>query len=138
MKPTDDTKPFESRDRNDLSTKLIAAYEMAEKEFNKRYGNVNVFLTCTYRNNAMQEVYFKKRPKITNARGGQSPHNYYPSLAFDIAFIENKQLSYKPKYFKEFADIIALYGGITWGGNFKSMPDAPHFELSNWKQIAGI
>jgi peptidoglycan L-alanyl-D-glutamate endopeptidase CwlK len=133
MKPQDETKPFESRDRNDLSTGIIAAYEMAEKEFNQRYGNVNVFLTCTYRNNAMQEVYFKKRPKITNARAGQSPHNYYPSLAFDIAFLENKKLSYKAKYFAEFAKIIALYGNITWGGNFKNFKDMPHFELTNWK-----
>jgi len=133
MKPKDETKPFESRDRNDLSLRLKEAYEMAEKQFNQRYGNVNVFLTCTYRNNAMQEVYFKKRPKITNARASQSAHNYYPSLAFDIAFLEDKKLSYKPKYFKEFADIIALHGGITWGGNFKNLVDLPHFELTNWR-----
>ena len=139
MKPKDETKPYESRLMEDLHPELQIAYSYAESRFNALYPNVNVFRTCTYRNNAMQDVYFKKRPKITNAMAGQSPHNYYPSLAFDIAFLENKQLSYKPKYFKEFYDIIKGYNGnadITWGGNFKSLPDAPHFELTNWKQLA--
>lgn len=137
MKSIDETKPFESRLIEDLHPMLQLAYKLAEADFNKLYPNVNVFRTCTYRNNAMQEVYFKKRPKITNARGGQSPHNYYPSLAFDIAFLENKQLSYKPKYFKEFADIIVKHYPtlVTWGGNFKSLPDMPHFEHSQWKQL---
>jgi len=136
MKPKDETKPYESRLMEDLHPKLQEAYLYAEKKFNALHPNVNVFRTCTYRNNAMQEIYFKKRPKITNAKAGQSPHNYYPSLAFDIAFLENKKLSYNPKYFKEFADILQFYKfKITWGGNFKSLPDAPHFELSNWKQL---
>lgn len=136
MKPQDETKPFESRLMEDLHPELQQAYLFAESRFNALYPNVNVFRTCTYRNSAMQEVYFKKRPKITNAKGGQSPHNYYPSLAFDIAFLENKKLSYNPKYFKQFADIITKqYAHITWGGNFKSLPDAPHFELTNWKGL---
>jgi len=132
----DNTKPYESRLLEDLHSKMQEAYLYAEKKFNALYPNVNVFRTCTYRNNLMQEIYFKKRPKITNARAGQSPHNYYPSLAFDIAFLENKQLSYKAKYFKEFADIIAQSGvNVTWGGAWKTMPDAPHFELTNWRQL---
>ena len=133
MKPKDETQPFESRLLEDLHPTLVHAYKKADAQFNATHNDVHVIIVCTYRNNAMQEAYFRKRPKITNARAGQSPHNFYPSLAFDIAFLENKKLSYKAKYFKEFADIIALYGGITWGGNFKNLIDLPHFELTNWK-----
>lgn len=136
MKPKDETKPFESRLMEDLHQDLQTAYTIAEFRFNQLHPNVNVFRTCTYRNSAMQEIYFKKRPKITNARGGQSPHNYYPSLAFDIAFLENKQLSYNHKYFKEFAAIIlAESKNVTWGGNFKGLIDLPHFQLTNWEKL---
>ena len=56
----------------------------------------------------MQEAYFRKRPKVTNARAGQSAHNYYPSRAFDIAFVKvgKRELDYAPKHFKEFWDIL--------------------------------
>ncbi len=134
MKPKDETKPYESRLMEDLHLHLQDAYTSAESEFNQLHGNVNVLRTCTYRNNAMQSVYFKKRPKISNANAGESPHNYYPSLAFDIAFLEDKKLSYKAKYFKEFADIIKQKNdNITWGGDWTKFKDAPHFQLTNWK-----
>jgi peptidoglycan L-alanyl-D-glutamate endopeptidase CwlK len=136
MKPQDETKPFESRLLEDLHNELQYLYLIAEKKFNALHANVNVIRTCTYRNNAMQDVYYAKRPKITQARAGESPHNYYPSLAFDIAFLENKKLSYNAKYFKEFAAIILNETlNVTWGGNFKNFKDMPHFELTDWKDL---
>jgi len=127
-------KPYESRDLKDLHIVLQAAYLAAERKFNNDFPEVNVIRTCTYRNNAMQQVYFNKRPKITNARPGESPHNYNPSFAFDIAFIRNRKLDWSPKYFKAFADIIkGINSDIVWGGDWVRFKDAPHFELKNWR-----
>ena len=138
MKPKDETKPFESRLLEDLHPRLSHPFTAAEAEFNKLHNDVHVIVVCTYRNRAMQEVYFKKIPKVTNARGGQSPHNYYPSMAFDIAFVKvgKRELDWSPKLFKEFWAILQTKTNrITWGGNFKSFKDRPHFELTNWKQL---
>ena len=141
MKPKDETKPFESRLIEDLHPTSANAYNRAEQLFNERHNDVHVIIVCTYRNNAMQEVYFNKRPKISNARAGQSPHNHYPSFAFDIAFVKvgKRELDYSPKHFKEFWAILqTLSSTITWGGNFKNFKDMPHFELTNWKSLLTI
>ena len=126
--------PYESRKLEDLHIVLQAAYLAAERKFNNDFPDVNVIRTCTYRNNAMQQVYFNKRPKITNARPGESPHNYNPSFAFDIAFVRNRKLDWSPKYFKAFAEIIkGINSDIVWGGDWVRFKDAPHFELKNWR-----
>jgi peptidoglycan L-alanyl-D-glutamate endopeptidase CwlK len=126
--------PYESRKLEDLHIVLQAAYLAAERKFNNDFPEVNVIRTCTYRNNAMQQVYFNKRPKITNARPGESPHNYNPSFAFDIAFVRNRKLDWSPKYFKAFADIIkSISNDVEWGGDWVRFKDAPHFELKNWR-----
>ncbi len=136
MKPTDETKPYESRLLEDLHPTLAAAFNKAQSEWNATRNDVHVITVCTYRNKAMQEVYFAKRPKISNARGGQSPHNYYPSLAFDIAFVKvgKRELDYNQKHFKDFWNIISKYSSkVEWGGNWVGFKDAPHFQLLNWK-----
>ncbi len=136
MKPKDETKPYESRLIEDLHPTLANAYKKAEAQFNAIHNDVHVIIVCTYRNNAMQEVYFAKRPKITMARASQSPHNHYPSRAFDIAFVKvgKRELDYAPKHFKEFWELLQVASNkLTWGGNFKNISDLPHFELTNWK-----
>jgi peptidoglycan L-alanyl-D-glutamate endopeptidase CwlK len=79
---------------------------------------------------------------VTNARGGQSPHNY--GLAFDICLLvdTNGDGKYdaaswdthtdfdgdkKPDW-RECVDIVMAHPGWEWGGNFKSLPDEPHFQ----------
>ena len=136
MKPKDETKPYESRLIEDLHPTLANAYKKAEAQFNTIHNDVHVIIVCTYRNNAMQEVYYHKRPKITNSRANQSPHNHYPSRAFDIAFVKvgKRELDYSPKHFKEFWELLqSASNKLTWGGNFKTIRDMPHYELSNWK-----
>ncbi len=136
MSKINHTTPFESRLVTDLHPILESAFNKAQKEWNESRNDVHVITVCTFRNNAMQEVYFKKRPKISNARAGQSPHNYYPALAFDIAFVKvgKRELDYNPKLFKQFWDIISKHSPkVEWGGNWKNFKDAPHYQLLNWK-----
>lgn len=92
--------------------------------------------TSTHRTNEEQHKLFLQRPKVTNADSGQSIHNY--GLAFDIVLIVNGKASWSvdsnwmlvAKFFKD--------KGFTWGGDFKSMYDAPHFEYNygkTWKDF---
>lgn len=124
-----------TRDIKDANSKLQEAYEYAKAEYQKLYPNEpQPFLTCVHRSNEEQAALFAqgrttKGPIVTNAKPGQSKHNKKPSDAIDIGFITlQKKLSWDLKYFKRFADIIKTKG-IKWGGDFKSIPDAPHFEI---------
>lgn len=123
-----------SRDKKDLRIELVQAYENACKLYLEKYPNEpQPFITCTYRSGVEQNELFKKVPKVTNAKAGQSPHNYNPSFAFDIAFITfEKKVSWNAKYFKMFADCVKS-DVVIWGGSWTSFKDAPHFELKNWK-----
>lgn len=123
-----------SRDKKDLRIELVNAYNEASDLYKKLYPNEpQPFITCTYRSNEEQNKLYSQIPKVTNAKGGQSPHNYNPSFAFDIAFITvDNKISWGNKYFKMFADCIKS-DVVSWGGSWINFKDAPHFELKNWK-----
>lgn len=94
--------------------------------------------------------------KVTNAKGGQSIHNY--GLAVDICLlIDGKTVSWdtvkdwdndKVADWYECVKIFAKYGW-DWGGNWKTFKDLPHFEkknlmtkngiiITNWKTLSKI
>lgn len=131
-----------SRDRFDLENSLRIAYSKAEARFNTENKEINVFLTCTHRDNAEQNGLYAqgrtvKGSIVTNAKGGQSPHNYKPAFAFDIAFIGlSKKLVWDKKYFKRFAEIMKEeMPDIDCGIDWVKLPDAPHFQIKNWKKL---
>ena len=63
---------------------------------------------------------------VTNARGGQSTHNF--GIAFDIGVFEgNRYLPDSPKY--KAVGVLGEDMGLEWGGNWKSIVDQPHFQL---------
>lgn len=126
-----------SRNLKDLNNILVKAWEKAELEYENIKGNqLNVIITCTYRSKEEQDQLYAmgrtvKGSIVTRARGGQSLHNNYPSLAFDIAFVGlDKNLNWNNENFKVFADIIKkIEPRVEWGGDWKSFKDRPHFEL---------
>ncbi|MFP8781305.1 M15 family metallopeptidase [Hydrogenophaga sp. RWCD_12] len=65
-------------------------------------------------------------PKVTNARGGYSNHNF--GIAFDIGvFSGGKFLADSPKY--KAVGVLGMELGLEWGGNWTSIVDQPHFQL---------
>jgi peptidoglycan LD-endopeptidase CwlK len=126
-----------SRNLKYLNNILVSAWERAEREFeNKKSNKVNVIITCTYRSKEEQDQLYAigrtvKGKKVTNAKGGQSEHNNYPSTAFDIAFIGlDKKLDWAEENFYEFAEIVkGIEPRIEWGGGWKKFRDLPHFQL---------
>lgn len=87
------------------------------------------------------ELYAKGRTApgniVTNAKAGESKHNY--GLAFDVVEIKDgKALWNNPNWSK--IGELGKKRGFTWGGDFKSIKDKPHFEktfgLSNSELLA--
>lgn len=131
-----------SRDKKDLNEILVDAYDKACAEYLRLYPNLpQPFITCTYRSNDEQTALYaqgrtKKGSIVTNAQAGQSPHNFKPSAAFDIAFITlSKKLDWSNGNFKKFAEIIKkIQPLVEWGGSWQNFPDIPHFQLKEWRK----
>ncbi|RKS26342.1 peptidoglycan L-alanyl-D-glutamate endopeptidase CwlK [Flavobacterium endophyticum] len=86
--------------------------------------------------------------KVTNAKGGQSIHNY--GFAVDICLIiDGKTASWdtakdwdndKIADWYECVKIFAKHGW-EWGGNWKTFKDMPHFDkrnLNSWKKLSKL
>lgn len=63
--------------------------------------------------------------KVTNARGGQSNHNF--GDAVDFAFVVNDEISWNDSLYLNIGR-WAKQVGLKWGGNWK-FKDYPHVEL---------
>jgi len=98
-----------------------------------------------------QDALYKKRPKVTNAKAWQSIHNY--GLAFDIVLLydndgdgkfEEASWSQTRDFDKDgkadWKEIVNYFKskGWSWGGDWKSFKDAPHFEKTfghTWRTL---
>lgn len=113
-------------------------------EINKRLPmGIRLRFSSTYRSFEEQDKLFAKRPKVTNAKGGQSIHNY--GLAFDIVILKMKDGKWVAdwnvdKYWVQVAEYFKDKG-FTWGGDWTSFRDYPHFELTkgkDWRHFASL
>lgn len=125
-------------------------YKLYEETCYALSPNVICRLTHTLRTDKEQnELYAQGRTtpgkKVTNAKGGQSYHNY--GLAFDICLIINgKTASWdtvkdfdgdKVSDWHEVVTIVKKYGW-EWGGDWKQFKDAPHFQKTFGKTTAEL
>jgi len=88
---------------------------------------LNITVTETYRTVAEQEAVYNKGNSKARGVDYQSGHQW--GVAFDIcqATADSKQW-----YNKDFLNKCGAIGksfGLAWGGDFRSFPDSPHFEL---------
>lgn len=95
-----------------------------------------------YRSFEEQDALYNKKDGTTNAKGGESFHNY--GLAVDLAFDKDPtkagvQWSWdKGNPWAKVAD-IALSLGFIWGGNFKTLSgDLGHFHKSYGKSLESL
>lgn len=109
-------------------------------------GKAQVRISQGLRTFAEQDALYNKRPKVTNAKGGQSVHNY--GFAVDIVLIiDGKTASWdtakdwdgdKIADWDECVKIFAKYAW-SWGGNWTSFKDLPHFDkigFNNWRKLS--
>lgn len=94
-----------------------------------------------------QHKLFLQRPKVTNADAGQSIHNY--GLAFDFCLIDGAKTiwdvasDFDGDKNPDWMEVVAYFKslGYTWGGDFRSITDRPHFEKTfghTWQQLLAI
>lgn len=73
-----------------------------------------------------------KGPRVTNAKPGQSAHNY--GLAMDyVPFVGRRTYNVKPLWWVKFG-MAARAAGLEWGGSWKRFIDRPHVQMPNWRQ----
>ena len=111
---------------------------------NKLPKGVRLRFAYVYRSIAEQNVLYNQRPKVTNAKGGQSIHNY--GLAFDYVIMLDKdnngtfetiEWDLKSPYHKVVVDYFQSKG-YEWGGSWKSFKDYPHFQKAfghTWQSL---
>lgn len=99
---------------------------------------IPVAVTCGRRTIAEQNALFAKGrsapgPVVTNAKGGNSPHNF--GLAVDICPLNSAGHCEWDAPFSRWQAIGAIGKecGLIWGGEFKSLHDVPHFECPDWR-----
>lgn len=131
---------FDARTEGNLATLLpeaqnaVRAWLPQAQRFLAERG-LELRIICGTRSYAEQNKLYSKRPRVTNARGGYSMHNF--GIAFDIGLFKNG------KYLDDVChtadkDYIALHRfcgspeGMEWGGDWSGFADYPHYQLSRW------
>lgn len=114
-----------------LKAKALKMIELAAEE------GVTIRVSQGLRTFDEQNALFGKRPKVTNAKGGQSSHNY--GVATDFVVYVNGKVTWDVEYYKSIGR-WASQVGLTWGGNWR-FKDMPHVQLSNtphYSKMLGI
>ena len=89
---------------------------------------------------AEQDVLFAKGrttegPKVTNAPGGLSNHNY--QIAVDIGLFENGKYLAESVHYDKMGPLGEKLG-LEWGGRWKKFPDSPHYQVPIEMPIASL
>lgn len=134
-----ETGCFDERTERNISTLLPEAQKAARQWFKlARNEAVNqgyeAKIICGTRTYAEQNDLYRQRPKVTNARGGQSWHNF--GLAWDFGIFQDRNyLSNHPLY-TTLGKLYAKIDGLEWGGTWKSFTDPPHLQLHQFGSIS--
>jgi len=106
----------------------------------------NIQITSGYRTNQQQdELYAQGRTKsgkvITNAKGGQSMHNF--GIAIDIVILDaSGEYIWNIDLYKNLWHIAKLSKldekGLWWGGLWTSFKEGVHFDASGGKSLKEI
>jgi len=107
----------------------------AEQELGKQLRITSALRTIKEQNKLYEQGRTRPGKIVTNAKGGKSYHNF--GLAVDIVEIKKgKALWTNPDW-----DKIAELGknlGLEWGGDWVSIKDKPHFQLSFGKSTSKL
>jgi peptidoglycan LD-endopeptidase CwlK len=131
---------FDNRSELNIIT-LIPAAQAKAREFLKAVSGdkLTYRILSGTRTYAEQNILFKKKPKVTNARGGQSNHNF--GIAWDIGIFDDGKYytgatKKEEKAYEQLGALIkAKVPGLEWGGDWASFKDKPHYQLVTGKTV---
>jgi len=122
-----------SRNINDLTTKAADLCYLFIAKCAKQ--GIDVIVTSTYRDADSQNALYaqgrtKPGPKVTNAKAGESFHNY--RVAFDFCPIVNGKAAWNDTMLFERCGEIAESIGLEWAGRWKSFKELAHCQMSGY------
>ena len=128
-----------SRDLKDLvepaQTRARAFIAACKKQ------GIYVLITSTYRDYESQNALYaqgrtKAGRRVTNAKGGQSWHNF--KCAFDFVPMVNGKAQWNDlRTFRKCGE-IAESVGLEWAGRWKSFPEMAHCQYTGGKTLAQL
>lgn len=128
-----------SRDINELHPRVR---DMAQKMIDLCAAEgIDIILTSTYRDHASQEWLFaqgRTRPgnRVTNARGGQSFHNY--RVAFDVVPVVNGKAVWNDTRLWQRIGAIGESVGLEWAWRWRTFKEMPHFQYTGGLTLAQL
>lgn len=107
---------------------------------------ITLLITSTYRDNASQDALYAQGrngtpgPVVTNAKGGQSFHNW--RLAFDVVPLVNGKAVWPTSGASgalwRKVGAIGKTCGLEWAGDWKRFPEFPHFQYTGGMTLADL
>ena len=127
-----------SRQLNDLHPRAKAK-AVAFRRHCQAFHGIDVLIYCTYRDFEQQDALYAqgrttKGRKVTNARGGQSEHNF--RLAWDCVPLNGGKAEWGNKKAYKLMGEVAATLGIDWAGNWKSFKETAHFSYKAGKPFS--
>lgn len=106
--------------------------------------DITLRITQGYRSFAFEDALYEQGRNtpgkiVTNAKGGQSFHNY--GLAIDVAEVINDCTTINWGFNTGQIVPFATNLGLTWGGNWHTIKDYPHFQKDfglTWQQLLAL
>lgn len=97
---------------------------------------IDVLITSTYRDNESQAALYAQGrtaagPRVTNAKPGESFHNY--RLAFDFVPMVNGKPQWKDEKLFARCGAIAESIGLEWAGRWQSFKELAHIQAPGLK-----
>jgi peptidoglycan L-alanyl-D-glutamate endopeptidase CwlK len=129
----DRIKTFHPNLRSKLHNEYLEINNQLPKGVRLRF--THVLRTIQEQNELFAQGRTKRGHIVTNARGGQSIHNY--GLAFDIVILldEDKNGTFEKAVWNgtHFNTVVRYFKskGYEWGGDWK-FKDAPHFQIKGY------
>ena len=130
-------KPLDARTIKNLAT-LDPKARLIFQGFAQEAALIAEELGCEYRGISghrsweEQDRLFTQRPKVTNAAGGYSNHNFGIAMDFGVfrgrVYLDSANPQLAEKVHKAVA-MIACRHGLEWGGDWPKFRDFPHFEI---------
>lgn len=133
---------FDARSESNIRSLHPKAQQLA-RQFLKtvRAAGIDARIISGTRSYAEQNALYKRGrfgnpgPRVTNARGGQSNHNF--GIAWDIGVFDNgRYLGESPEYDR--AAEVGLVEDLEWGGAWRSFHDRPHYQLATHLPIGRV
>ncbi len=126
---------FDSRSEGNIIT-LMPRAQRATREMLTlaKENNKDVRLLSGTRTYDEQNALYRKGrfgnpgPRVTNAKGGQSNHNF--GIAWDIGLFDKGKYITDDKPYKTLSNLfLNNILGLEWGGQWTTFPDYPHYQL---------